>query len=47
MSATSTDLFTAGTGEEIMNTQVVVNGTIKVLIVVTSKRVVKIPLENT
>lgn len=39
------DLFTAGKGEDILNTQVVVNGTIKILVVVTNKRVVKIHLE--
>lgn len=45
MSASTTDLFTAEKGEDILNTQVVVNGTIKVLIVVTNKRVCKISLE--
>lgn len=45
MSNTNTDVFVAEKSEDILNTQVVVNGTVKVLIVVTNKRVVKISLE--
>lgn len=45
MANQSVDLFTAEKGEDILNTQVVVNGTIKILVVVTNKRVVKIHLE--
>lgn len=45
MASNSTDLFKVDSDEDISNTQIVVTGTTKTVIVTTSKRVVRIALD--